>query len=609
MSEAVVRASLRYLALAACVFGLSACKFDWQRAERLDGGDPTQQEGQESAPPPPPTTGTGGDPVVAGGDEDADVISDNGGDSAISEAGLDAAPATETDASVGAPPSDAGTSEASTSDTDVDADAAADAGCAPCGENAVCDLGSRTCRCAPDFFDDGQRCKRDPCANITCEKSRVCQVQTNGEGACVCTPSTFPCGDKCVDTRQDRENCGYCGLACAGSLQCLEGVCEQSAQQLVLSRGQTCVVQSGGSAGPLLKCVGDNSWGFYRDTTPEGYSLRLRDVRGVDEASLVTLSDHHRCVVPPGSGVVRCWGSCMWECGTETFTSYEEFTDIPAENVVGLASVSLIAGRAATCIHYADATARCVGWNPFVLDTTTHVQPRLISIQGEPLLFRDLEGGYEHFCGAIGVRPGEEHRAVCWGRNTWNQLGSPLAPTPDQEPTGEPPIYYVRKESGDELTGVLTTSTGGLMSCAVLGIGEVYCWGNNDLGMLGHGDEAPHGGAVMVRGLEDTGADDVAVGNGHACVLLRDRTVRCWGYGFSAGQGDRQGDMGNGSYFSTPQVVPGLQGVVELRANNGHSCARLNTGAVVCWGDNGSGQLGDGTAIARPVPTPMHGLP
>ena len=38
-----------------------------------------------------------------------------------------------------------------------------------------------------------------------------------------------------------------------------------------------------------------------------------------------------------------------------------------------------------------------------------------------------------------------------------------------------------------------------------------------------------------------------------------------------------------------------LTGVTQLSTGGDHSCARLSTGKVVCWGDSSSGALGDGT--------------
>lgn len=39
-----------------------------------------------------------------------------------------------------------------------------------------------------------------------------------------------------------------------------------------------------------------------------------------------------------------------------------------------------------------------------------------------------------------------------------------------------------------------------------------------------------------------------------------------------------------------------------------HSCALRSAGTVVCWGDNGNGELGDGTIANSPRPVQVAGV-
>lgn len=43
--------------------------------------------------------------------------------------------------------------------------------------------------------------------------------------------------------------------------------------------------------------------------------------------------------------------------------------------------------------------------------------------------------------------------------------------------------------------------------------------------------------------------------------------------------------------------------VGQLEAGGSHTCAVIAGGTVQCWGNNASGQLGDGTTTDRLVPT------
>jgi len=46
---------------------------------------------------------------------------------------------------------------------------------------------------------------------------------------------------------------------------------------------------------------------------------------------------------------------------------------------------------------------------------------------------------------------------------------------------------------------------------------------------------------------------------------------------------------------------------MSLTAGRYHTCGRTSTGAAYCWGDNGSGQLGDGTQTQRLTPVAVQG--
>jgi alpha-tubulin suppressor-like RCC1 family protein len=88
-----------------------------------------------------------------------------------------------------------------------------------------------------------------------------------------------------------------------------------------------------------------------------------------------------------------------------------------------------------------------------------------------------------------------------------------------------------------------------------------------------------------------------------SCALHDDGTVRCWGSNYRGQLGD-----GSGTDQSTPVVIPGLTGVVELAGGFTNYCARLMDGTVRCWGANDSGQIGDGTLTGRPTPVAVTGL-
>jgi Regulator of chromosome condensation (RCC1) repeat len=87
--------------------------------------------------------------------------------------------------------------------------------------------------------------------------------------------------------------------------------------------------------------------------------------------------------------------------------------------------------------------------------------------------------------------------------------------------------------------------------------------------------------------------------SGSYCALLSTGRVDCWGANGS-------GQLGNGT--ATASDVPvAVLGITDAKAvasdNDGNSfCAVLSTGHMKCWGANGSGQLGNGTTTTSDIP-------
>lgn len=154
-------------------------------------------------------------------------------------------------------------------------------------------------------------------------------------------------------------------------------------------------------------------------------------------------------------------------------------------------------------------------------------------------------------------------------------------------------------------------------ACAVMSDGTTRCWGSNETLQLGLssadtcqvelGPSGPEPFACKkaptpVPGLSDV--KQVACGDGHTCALTNAGTVSCWGNDSSGQLGDGQA----GGSRAQPQAVPGLVGVVAIGAGAIHSCALLGDGTVQCWGGATNGQLGLGGKNQSATPAQVNGV-
>jgi len=162
------------------------------------------------------------------------------------------------------------------------------------------------------------------------------------------------------------------------------------------------------------------------------------------------------------------------------------------------------------------------------------------------------------------------------------------------------------------LTGPIVKLAGGARdTCAVYQNGALACWGGNDNGQLGLGDTDDRGDAAHpISSLKavDLGPEarvvEVALGQRHTCARLSSGGIKCWGSndqgqlgtGVAGKRGDGPGEMG--ASLPLVDLGPGRT-ATQITAGGAHTCALLDNGETKCWGRNSTGQLGLGDTQNR----------
>lgn len=248
-------------------------------------------------------------------------------------------------------------------------------------------------------------------------------------------------------------------------------------------------------------------------------------------------------------------------------------------------SCALSSGGAVAC--WGDNTAGAVG------DGTTVERLRPVTTQAlNGAAVAIAVGGTPTF-GAHACALFASGDARCWGAGDAGQLGIADAAT-SALPVLVDALGALAGDAGRVGDGGAFVTAGGAFSCATVG-GPVYCWGSNDSGQLGDGTNDPRSTPRPVSEL--AGVIGLTAGDAHACALTESNGIRCWG-------ANTYGQLGSSSIGresqSTPLKVDNSDGAIAMAAGGRHTCMIRPSGRVFCFGANGNGQLGNGTTNTNP---------
>ncbi len=347
-----------------------------------------------------------------------------------------------------------------------------------------------------------------------------------------------------------------------------------------------------------MECWGDNAEGELGNGTlggpnPSGGALdggydTPQAVTGITNAVSVTSDGNDSYCAVLSTGGVDCWGSYSAGQLGSGMTSYDTPHAVPGiSTAVSLASDDDLS----YCAVLSTGGMKCWGVNTDgELGNGTTSGP-------------DGEDGYDTPQAVTGITKARSatsdnkygYCAVlstggvdCWGYDFFGQLGNGAFGGHN----GAPAVY----DSPQTVTGVThavsVTSDGGDGYCAVLSTGGVNCWGD----VLGNGTTDDADVSVAVTGISNA-VSVTSDWNASYCAVLSTGGVDCWGRNNSGELGVGNTSVPDGvDGYDTPQAVTGITNAVSVQSD-GYSgyCAVLATGMMKCWGENYFGELGNGT--------------
>ncbi|MBI4370124.1 MAG: hypothetical protein HY547_07840, partial [Elusimicrobia bacterium] len=343
-----------------------------------------------------------------------------------------------------------------------------------------------------------------------------------------------------------------------------------------------------------------------------GDSLPVVSLGAGRTAKALVVGLYHTCALLDDNSV-KCWGYNNYgqlglgDTVTRGDAANEMGDNLPTVNLgAGRTAKALVADIYHTCALLDDNTVKCWGYNSNGQlglgdmanrgDGANEMGDNLPAVSlGAGRTAKALAAGEYHTCALL-----DDNTVKCWGRASLGQLG-----LGDIVFRGDD-----ASEMGDSLPAVSlgtgrtakAISGGSYFTCALLDDNTVKCWGHNAYGQLGLGDIANRGDGASEMGDSlpavslgaGRTAKDLSAGGNHACVLLDNNAIKCWGrneygqlgLGDTSSRGDAANEMGdNLSVVPTTGALPVPLSSTPL---NPAWTSSSSTTLAASWGGAGS---------------------
>lgn len=172
--------------------------------------------------------------------------------------------------------------------------------------------------------------------------------------------------------------------------------------------------------------------------------------------------------------------------------------------------------------------------------------------------------------------------AFCWGSNVYGALGDGSTV---QSSVAVPVLGLSAGVTAISSSGAYTTFGWSTRACAIQ-YGVVWCWGE-----LYYSSSTPSDVPIKLSGVPGgVSVAAVSVGYASTCLLTSSAAVWCWGNDDSGQLGD--GTTSTGFQSTLTPVLNLAPNITAISAGFYHVCALMISGGMACWGNNVHGQIG-----------------
>ncbi|MBO5413506.1 MAG: hypothetical protein J6A29_04350, partial [Clostridia bacterium] len=191
-----------------------------------------------------------------------------------------------------------------------------------------------------------------------------------------------------------------------------------------------------------------------------------------------------------------------------------------------------------------------------------------------------------------------------WGDNWYGQLGDGT-----EKDSSTPICISDIEDNSLNGVKIKQISSGQAHTVVIDENGKVWTWGNNEVGQLGEGTETNRSTPICISNMEENPLNGIKIkqisaGSSHTVALDENDKIWTWGWNHYGQLGD-----GTETNSSTPICISNIAGnslnginIVQISTEGSYTVALDSTGKVWTWGGNWYGNLGDGTTNGRNTP-------
>ena len=338
-------------------------------------------------------------------------------------------------------------------------------------------------------------------------------------------------------------------------------------EQGAINRGgrTTCAIRKNQS----VVCWGRNNYGQLGDGSYVPYSSQPVKVLGINEAlDITTLGPQAHCALK-NDATIACWGGGIGDI-PDTIPDIND-------------AVAISSGRFATCTVRSNGSVTCFNFTGTIFPESKHKTMSGNTIRYKNIL--NLDDAVDISVGgnfACALR--QKGQVACFGEKQHRILGPNAGDPTTPWHYDESRIKIFEAFQIPDITNAISVSSGESHACVLQETGSILCWGFNNYGQLGNGDQKDlsilsserifETLPVKVAGMVD--AVSVATGADYTCALRQNGKVTCWGrFTFT-----------KTIYSPLPKEIDGIVDAKKIFVRDSTSCALNSNNIATCWGSN-----------------------